>query len=560
MTVRFGAGAYVGMGVVTPYATTGKNSDIDFLIRAQDGTDAISYKRTLLDPKDLSSYDEQFDQVQAGEETVEGTMSDKATFSAMQDILRLMCGSNPTVSGANPYTYAFTGSSKPTRFSDPNHYQIASSGRNWVVEMFRGTVVRSTTETQADTGTITVGTSGGAITLTRASGAWSSTAYVRGALVTISGSAYTPASPTDNANGVYVVESATYTAGGTVTLRKSSDGWYVTDAIPTGSMTTLTISAVYYESVFYQGCNLKSLKLDWERNDYVQRAMDFVGTTANRGASSHSYLQSKTVGPAQLRTATVAVAATTITRDLGSWITDGFVIGGSVTIHASDQAANVGVTATISALTATVMTVSTSAFTADADDTTLRVSGSAFTGSSRVYGGTPATQPKRWLTDYVRSNPGQGATKFLTLGGTEFICRSASLTIEEPLEDRYDIGQSSSEQRLPEKKRMVKLEVEIETNDDKFLEVLRSPSTKAFGASGGDYTGINQVKILGADSTSGYSITFLFPYLVLDGDSETRVEGIGPTTAKFTLKAMSDDVNNPAYTVTVVNGDVSYRT
>lgn len=569
MTVRFGAGAYFGMGVVTPYATTGKNSDIDFLFRAQDGTDSLSYKRTKLDPKDLSSYDEQFDQVQPGEETVEGSVQDKCTFNAMQDIFRMFNGSNPAVGlgGGSPtvYPYSFTGSDKPTKFSDPNHYQAGTTTRNWVVEMYRGSIVRSATETNADTGNLTIAI-GPPTTITRAdtTPGWDTNVYKRGAIVTISGAVGVAA------NGVYVVESATTAA---LTLRRSADGWQSTDVIASGTATAATVSAVYYESVFYQGINIKGLKLGFQRNDYVQRTLDLVGTTYTRGASSHSYRMSASVNPAySANFATAAFSGSTITANAGTdpWTGLGFVVGGQITVAGATTGTNNGTykIASFDSTNGRTMTVTTLAgaavaFTGEAFAAGTYVVCDGMTNSAKVPGVGASHAGSLlgvWVTDYATTNPGQGATKFLTLGGTHFVCRSADLSIDEPLEDRYDIGQSSSELRLPEKKRSVKLEVEIETNDDKFLDIINRPDTKSFGASGGDYTGANTFQILGSGSTAGRSIVFSFPYLTIDGDAETRVEGIGPTTAKFTLMAMSDDVNNPAYTVVVTNGDAAYRT
>lgn len=545
----------MGFGVLD-FGTTGKNSDIDFLMRLQEGGDSISYKRTVLDPKDLSSYDEQFDQVQPGEEMVEGSLSDKCTFGAMQDFLRMMNGANPGVTGTNPFTYAFTGANKAKPFFDPAHYQAGSTPRGWSIELFKGTTLRSTTETFSNYGDLTF-VPGPPATITRSSGTFDTNVYKRGAIVTVANGVASDAV----FNGVYVVESATTT---TLTLRQTGDGWYTTDIVVngvTGASSLATISAVYYESLFYHGCEIKGLKLEFKRNDYVQRTLDLMGKTFSLGASSHSYRQSKTLGNLELASGATGpgVTANTITRRTGDWIADGYVVGGTVKIHASDQSANVGVEATISALTTTVLTVSTNVFTVDADDDTLRVSGSAMANAARIFGGTPSTQLHLWVIDYATSNPGQ-STKFLTLGGTTFICTEADLSIEEPIDYRYDIGQSSSEQMLPEKKRSVKITATIETPDDKFLSIVNRPDTKAFGASGGDYTGQNKLYIEGAGSTAGSSLTFLFPYLVFDGDAETRVENIGPTSCKVSLKAMSDDVNSPAYTCTVVNAESGYRT
>lgn len=560
---RFGQGAFMGLGVVN-YGTTGTAANIDFLLRAMEGSDSIEYKRNRIDPRDLSDYDELIDQVQPGEEMVDGSTKDKCTFAGMQDIMRMVTGSSPTASGSSPTTYSFTSSYAPLAFSNPSHYAAGTTGRAFTIELYRGAIKRKT-EDQAATGALTIAHPA-AWTIARATSTWDTDVYQRGTIVTISGA---PSGTLGlDALGTYVVESV---SGATLTLATTGAGWHHDSAFPaTGTVTTsFTVSATYQESTFYQDCEIKKLGLEWKRNDWVERSLDWMGTTFQRGPSSHSYRQACTRGAGDLYSGGggVAVTTTTITRtDLGGdWFADGYVVGGTITVHRSDTAADVGVVGTISSLSATVITLSSAVLTADAANATLRISGNSLTGAAEIYGaGSGAGSGYRlYLADYVTSSPGMGGTKFLNLGGTTnaHICREATLSIEDPLVERYDIGQSTSEQPLPDKKRTVTLDVTIETNDESFLEIVKRPDTKSFGAAGAPtgYTGTNRILIQGAGSTAGRYLQFTFPRLTIEGPAETKVESIGVTTVKLQLRAMSDGVT-PAYTCIVANGDANYRT
>ena len=66
----------------------------------------------------------------------------------------------------------------------------------------------------------------------------------------------------------------------------------------------------------------------------------------------------------------VAFAATTITRSAGDWTTDGFKLGDYVTIRSAEDAGNIGTFGPITALSATVITIASAAFTVNADDDT----------------------------------------------------------------------------------------------------------------------------------------------------------------------------------------------
>jgi hypothetical protein len=66
----------------------------------------------------------------------------------------------------------------------------------------------------------------------------------------------------------------------------------------------------------------------------------------------------------------IAFAATTITRGAGDWTTDGFKLGDYVTIRSAEDPANIGTFGPITALSATVITIPSAAFTVNADDDT----------------------------------------------------------------------------------------------------------------------------------------------------------------------------------------------
>lgn len=73
-------------------------------------------------------------------------------------------------------------------------------------------------------------------------------------------------------------------------------------------------------------------------------------------------------------------SATQLTRSSGSWITEGYRVGGKVTIRDAENAGNNG-TFTIQALSATVITISAALFTTNADDDTAVV---AFNNRSAI--------------------------------------------------------------------------------------------------------------------------------------------------------------------------------
>jgi hypothetical protein len=74
-------------------------------------------------------------------------------------------------------------------------------------------------------------------------------------------------------------------------------------------------------------------------------------------------------GYTQLTFAEVGVTGDTITRSKGSWIEDGFAVGDTIAISGSTDPGNIHTNATIQALSATVMTLSTADLAADGAQT-----------------------------------------------------------------------------------------------------------------------------------------------------------------------------------------------
>ena len=103
--------------------------------------------------------------------------------------------------------------------------------------------------------------------------------------------------------------------------------------------------------------------------------------------------------------ATTAFAATTITRGAGSWITDGFKLGDRVTIRTAEDAPNIGTFGPITAISSTVITISSAAFTVNADDTTAK-----FLPNHKFYTKLFARKKARSYTSAVHADAGISTT------------------------------------------------------------------------------------------------------------------------------------------------------
>jgi hypothetical protein len=148
--------------------------------------------------------------------------------------------------------------------------------------------------------------------------------------------------------------------------------------------------------------------LDSDAQAYYQQG-DSTGDPANfrlRGPVNQAAL---TLGPDTTPT-NIAFAATTITRSAGSWITDGFRLGDRVTIRSAEDAGNIGNFGPITALSTTVITIASGAFTVNADDDT-----AIFQPDHRRYTKLFARKKARSYTSAVHTDAGIPTTGILPL-------------------------------------------------------------------------------------------------------------------------------------------------
>jgi hypothetical protein len=105
------------------------------------------------------------------------------------------------------------------------------------------------------------------------------------------------------------------------------------------------------------------------KTGYVSEPSAIQTEDPDNGGTSATFLvgdPGATLGP---HATGLAITATTITRDSGSWVTDGFAIGDLVTLANAENSAN-NASWRITGVTATVLTIGAGGLTANADDTT----------------------------------------------------------------------------------------------------------------------------------------------------------------------------------------------
>jgi hypothetical protein len=161
-----------------------------------------------------------------------------------------------------------------------------------------------------------------------------------------------------------------------------------------------------------------------------------------------------------------------------------------------------------------------------------------------------------YATGHIVAPTGQdvtaAATAFLQLtpqGGanTAFICHSATLTITNGFEFRRDLSSIQTLLPFPTAKREVRLECEVELDDETILNRIDNPTTTRFTA--------GKLFLDDLDTTS--QIEIALNELVLDAPVEPRVGGIGVVTASLSMVALSDGTT-PSYSVTLTNQDAAY--
>ena len=132
--VRLGQGSYVGLGLTTPYTTNGTSADIGMHYQVVSGFDSLQLERDILEFDDLTANWKDTNLLVGGQRRVTGSITLKLFYSGLQDLMRMLTGHNPTPSGSGPYTYAFS----PRDKSSASHYWLGTTGRGWVIELYRG--------------------------------------------------------------------------------------------------------------------------------------------------------------------------------------------------------------------------------------------------------------------------------------------------------------------------------------------------------------------------------------------------------------------------------------
>lgn len=136
----------------------------------------------------------------------------------------------------------------------------------------------------------------------------------------------------------------------------------------------------------------------------------------------------------------------------------------------------------------------------------------------------------------------QTTTPFLVLGGTTYICRSATVTVGAGVEARYDVTAIESLQPIPGQKQEVMLEAEIEVDDDTMINFADDPATNRFATA--------SLRIL---SPNGSGLQFSFDELAVKSPAEPRVSGLGVTVSKLSLQAYSSAAGVASYSANVTN-------
>lgn len=130
-SIRLGAGAYLAFGSSAAYATDAVAADMDVGHYIDEAADNLQVERNVLEFADLFSQWPLKTTRKAGHRQVTGSVTLKATWSGLQDILRFLTGHNVAVSGTGPYTYAFV----PADWS--SNWWITNN-RALTIEIFRG--------------------------------------------------------------------------------------------------------------------------------------------------------------------------------------------------------------------------------------------------------------------------------------------------------------------------------------------------------------------------------------------------------------------------------------
>jgi len=146
-------------------------------------------------------------------------------------------------------------------------------------------------------------------------------------------------------------------------------------------------------------------------------------------------------------------------------------------------------------------------------------------------------------TTYVKT-PTSSGVAFLQLdragaGLKDVFCRSATLTIANPFEGRFDLGDKrAGQQPIPEEKQTVTLEVEIEPSEDgtqitdaEWAGIVQAPLSTST-------VGFTQAVLTVQSAAATFNrLTFTLNHLVMAPGGEIRTPSIGPAIVNATFVA-----------------------
>jgi len=145
---------------------------------------------------------------------------------------------------------------------------------------------------------------------------------------------------------------------------------------------------------------------------------------------------------------------------------------------------------------------------------------------------SPKTATATFKTDFMAAPTGQAALLF-TLDGTARRANSVTLSIDMPLEHRYDvIDKSPSAAPMPSGKRTVTVEADIEfpATDATLLSALEDPAANKFA-------GVNTIQVSDT-ATTDFLVTL--GDLYINPPADPRPESIGVMRAALSLVAKND--------------------
>jgi len=130
---RLGLGAYIAFGYVAGYTTDGTNAALDFYLPVEGGFHNLQGETDRMNFENLDTYDPLRSMQFGGQKRVSGSVTFRAPWGAMADILRMITGHNATIAGA-PLLGDFTA-------LDPNataHILWGTTKRNLFAEVYTG--------------------------------------------------------------------------------------------------------------------------------------------------------------------------------------------------------------------------------------------------------------------------------------------------------------------------------------------------------------------------------------------------------------------------------------